>query len=302
MLWDGTVGGGLISEINTGDKLHGAITNRAVTKFAVSLNRKYYLALVNSASSAILRVGKIGRDGLVEGRPNIVERSVLCVAISDECYIALGSEHDIKVYSCTSFRDSNYDLEVLDRLENLTIDHRNPPMTPVRVEMKGNLLYAEYSNRKYYVVWNWRESRVVHKFQRADIPDGQQYMRSDLLNARTLVRDVTGSHFLGMRYSEAVLSLRNQYAFKSSHLSACGNFFVTSDLIQVSGWLGAETNQVILVEIREVPSGEVLATIKETFDPVEGEPTSLSLSPSGNYLVILFGSTHTIRTWKIQYP
>ena len=294
MLWDGTVGGGLISEINTDHGLHSHLA-----LFAVSLNRKYYLALV-SASSAI-RVGKIGRDGLVEGRPNIVGGDVLCVAISDDCCIALGKRYGIRVYSYTSSDYTSYDSEA--KLENEKIDYWNPSITPVRIEINGNFLYAEYYSPRKYVVWNWRESLVVHKFQPADIPDvdGQQYYKlSDLLNARTLVTwDLFGVKLPGMRYSEEVLSVPKRSPLKLSHLSAFGNFLVTCDVI--SGGLGPRTYQVMWIEIWEVPSGKVLATIKETFDD-EGVPTGLSLSPSGNYLAVLFGSTRTIQTWKIQYP
>src|SRR5271155_2922060 len=71
MLWDSTVGGGLISTINLDDR------RGAVTLFAVSLKRTYYLALIEGRLNIILRVGKIGRDGLVECRPSIVEGGAL---------------------------------------------------------------------------------------------------------------------------------------------------------------------------------------------------------------------------------
>jgi WD40 repeat protein len=99
-----------------------------------------------------------------------------------------------------------------------------------------------------------------------------------------------------MQYSETVLSVRYRYVFKHVHLSAFGNFLVTCHAASL--WV-RDGGITVIIEIREVPSGKVLARMKETFDGLE--VTALSLSPSGNYLVVLFDSTN-IRCWKIQYP
>ena len=294
MLWDGTVGGSFISAISLDDP------RGEVTLSSVSLERRYYLALIPGGQlSIILRVGKIGRGGLAEKRLKIVEGGVLCIAISDEGYIALGRKHNIRVYSQTRSHPAYWHEATLEEANMDFSSYTNLSIgTPVRIEMNGNFLYAEYSSQKY-VVWNWKESLVVHKLQRADIPLGLLYMHSDLLNARTLVRDVIDVHLLGIRHSEPVLSVRSQYGVQLFHLSAFGNFFVTCEATS-----GMDRNRKFWFKIREVPSGKVLTTIESTFDYLKEIPTGLSLSPSGTYLVVICDGpgSRSIQTWKIQYP
>jgi hypothetical protein len=297
MLWDGTVGGSLISAISLDDP------RGTVTLFALSLERRYYLALIPCGElSIILRVGKIGRDGFAEERLKIGEGGVFCIAVSDEGYIALGRTSDIRVYSTQRFDHDQAAYHEATPLEEANMDltsHGDPWIgTPVRIEMNGNFLYAEYSSQKY-VVWNWKESLVVHKLQRADIPFGLLYMHTDLLNARTLVRDVIDVHLLGIGHSEPVLSIRSPYAVWLFHLSAFGNLFVTCEATSVM-----DRNPKFWFKIRDVPSGKVLTTIEGTFHYLKEIPTGLSLSPSGTYLVVICDGpgSRSIQTWKIQYP
>src|SRR5277367_1752510 len=260
--------------------------------FAISYSGRFYVNVewINSYK-LVLHAGRVHKEGLTETNrshpDDFPSDPINCIAVSDEREVALGVLHDIRVYLCKRASGNTF-----YNVEKVLHCWDRPQL--VRIEINGDFIHAEDSNQTY-ILWNWRDSVIINEFKLESIPT---FLWNDFLNARLLVKsDYHGKSTIDLvdrQSSKTIVSLYFGTAVDKACMSAYGNFIATAhrvvDIFEINIW--------------SVPSGKLLATVKDAPCAVNERYYGVRISPSGKYLVAfsIIGSTQYVRCWKIHSP